>query len=317
MINRTLVRTKVVQTIFSFNSERGQTAFTAEKVLVNAFTDTYRLYFLLLDLVNELTQLAVEDIEQEMQRAQIMHEDYNPNPRFVNNRFAAQLFENKTLRHYLQEYHLGWDVAHESLNILYKQIKGSTIYQEYMNSDISSYEADKVLWRKLFCFILADNSDLENALEELEIALDAKNWGTDMDVIISYIVKTIKRFDIDKADEQPLLEMFDTEEEFNFAKSLLHASIEHANEYNQLVASNLQNWDAERMALMDKVILQVALAEIFTFPDIAVQVTLNEYIDIAREYSTENSPHFINGILDQILQQLKAENKLLKAVIIK
>ncbi len=316
MINRTLVRTKVVQTLFSYYSEEGKTPLQAEKELLRSFSDTYNLYFLLLDLVNELTTLADEKITESRERAQILHEDYNPNPRFVNNRFAAQLFENRTLRHYLTDQKLAWDVAHESLNILYKQVLNSDDYQAYMDSEESSYEADKMVWRKLFCNVLAENEVLEAALEELEVALDSKNWGTDMDVVISYIIKTIKRFDMDNGADQPLLEMFDTEEELAFAKRLLRMAIERSEECDALVAAKLRNWDADRIAYMDKIILKAALAELLCFPEIAIQVTLNEYIEIAHEYSTQSSPNFINAILEEILRELKAENKLLKAVVI-
>ncbi len=317
MINRTLVRTKVVHTLFSYYHDGGKTPFTAEKELLKDFSDTYSLYFLLLDLVNELTHEAQVRIEEAQERALIMHEDYNPNPRFVNNLFAAQLFENKQLRNYIAERKLAWDVAHDSLSILYKQVVDSEDYKAYMAAETSSYEADKAIWRKLFCHVLAGNEQLESALEELEIALDGKNWGTDMDVIMSYVVKTIKRFNVENGAEQSLLDMFDTEEELAFAKKLLHAAIGHADEYAEMVSSKLRNWDAERIAYMDKIILTAALAELMNFPDIAIQVTLNEYIDIAREYSTESSPQFINGILEEILRELKEQNKLLKAVVIK
>ncbi len=316
MINRTLVRTKVVQTLFAFYNESGKTALQAEKELLHSFSDTYNLYFLLLDLVNEITTLAQVKIEEVQERAQILHEDYNPNPRFVNNRFAAQLFENRTCRKFLTEQKLAWDAAHETLNILYKQVVNSAEYAAYMTTPESSYEADKMIWRKLFCNVFANNEQLEGALEELELALDGKNWGTDMNVVLSYIVKTIKRFDADNGADQPLLEMFDTEEELAFAKRLLRMAIEHSDEYSELVASKLRNWDADRIPYMDKIILKVALAELLCFPEIAIQVTLNEYIDIAREYSTENSPMFVNGILEEILRELKEQNKLLKAVII-
>ncbi len=316
MINRTLVRTKVVQTLFSFYTEGGKTALTAEKELLHSFSDTYSLYFLLLDLVQEFTNLAQEKIDESAERAQILHEDFNANPRFVNNLFAEQLFENRALRNYLSEQKLSWDVAHESLAILYKQIVASEAYEEYMTAPISSYETDKGIWRKLFCNVLAGNEQLEVALEELEIALDGKNWATDMDVVMSYIIKTIKRFTMDNGADQPLLEMFDSEDELNFAKKLLRTAIEHADEYTEMITGKLRNWDAERIAYMDRIILITALAELMNFPDIAIQVTLNEYIDIAREYSTENSPQFINGILEEILRDLKAENKLLKAVVV-
>ncbi len=312
-----MVRTKVVQTLFSLSAGDAVPAtFTAEKELLKDFDNAYSLYILLLDLVDEITSLEQQHIEEEQERAQIMHVDYNPNPRFVNNRFAAQLFNNKTLRRYKEERHIGWDIAHTTLNTLHQEIITSDIFNDYLSAEETSYEADKLIWRKIFTTIFASNPQLESALEELEVALDGKNWCTDMDIIISYIIKTIKLFKEENGDEQALMESFYTEDELAFGKKLLRSAIENANEYNNLIDAKLRHWDAERIAYMDRIILQTALAELMTFPDIAIQVTMNEYLDIAREYSTDNSPQFINGILDEILHDLKAENKLLKAVMI-
>ncbi len=314
MINRTIVRTKVILTLFSFFQNADKTIHTAEKELLRSFSDTYNLYYLLLDLVNELTSYAQTKIDEGVEKAQAMHVDYNPNPRFVNNRFAAQLFTNRRLRRQLEEHKLGWDTAHESIGLLYKQLVESDIYKEYMSSAESSYNADKTLWRKLFTFLLPDNENLETALEELEVALDGSCWMSDMDVVMSYIVKTIKRFQEDNGADQPLLEMFDSEEELQFAQRLLKFAIDHSDEYAALIEEKLKNWDADRIAFMDMIILKTALAELFCFPEIAVQITINEYLDIAREYSTDNSPQFINGILDEIVKEQVAKGNILKTL---
>ncbi len=314
MINRTLVRTKVILTLFAYYQDEEKTRLTAEKELMRSFSDTYNLYFLLLDLINELTSVAQNKIDEGRERAQAMHQDYNPNPRFVNNRFAEQLFNNRRLRHMLQDQKLGWDTALESVNLLYKQILESDVYKEYMDSQESSYEADKAVWRKIFCFVLPDNQNLINALEELEVTLDGNCWTSDMDVIMSYVVKTIKRFREENGADQPLLEMFDHEEELQFAKQLLKQTIEHDEEYASLIEEKLKNWDAERVAFMDMIILKTAIAELFAFPEIALQITMNEYLDIAREYSTENSPQFINGLLDEIVKDQVKAGKMLKNI---
>jgi N utilization substance protein B len=158
---------------------------------------------------------------------------------------------------------------------------------------------------------------LQTALEEMELVLDQNYWTQEIDIILSYVVKTIKRFKQTNGDDQPLLQMFDSEEEVNFAKDLLRLSIEKHEEYNELVVSHLKNWDADRIAYMDKIILQTALTEILNFPDIALEVSLNEYLEIAKEYSSEKSHIFINGILDEILRKYKQENNLLKAMMLR
>ena len=314
MINRTLVRTKVLLTLFAYYQNEGKTKFTAEKELMRSFSDTYSLYFLLLDFVNELTTLAQQKIDDAQERAQAMHTDFNANPRFVQNRFARQLFENRTLRHYLEDQKLSWDAAHDAVENVYRQLIDSDFYKDYMSSTETSYEADKAVWRKIFTYLLADSEQMENAFDELEVTLDASGWAADMNVILSYVVKTIKRFREENGADQPLLEMFDSEDEVDFAKKLLRLTIEHSDEYEQLIADALKNWDADRIAFMDKLILKTSLAEIFGFPSIAVEITMTEYLDLAHEYSTESSPQFINGVLDQIIRRAKAENRLLKAV---
>lgn len=328
LINRTLVRTKVLQTVFAYYQNEGgennenlkmlngkaNTAAAAVRQLKESYDNTYNLYLLLLDLVYELTRYAQERIEDAEERAKIMHTDLTTNLRFVNNKFAQQLFENRTLRTALDERKLSWNAAHESLAILYKQIVDSAFYTAYMNEETSSYESDKTIWKKIFSNLLAENTDLENALEELEIALDGRNWTTEADMVISYIVKTIKRFKEENGSEQTLLEMFQEYYEAQFGTKLLESVLAHSDEYEDLIVSCLKNWDRERLSYMDKMILKVALAEITTFPDIMLQVSMNEYIDIAREYSSDNSPMFVNGILEEAVATLKRENKLLKAI---
>ena len=339
LINRTLVRIKVLQAAFAyFQSEapQGEDAADNKKrkrltlpyidsLLEKSYNDTYNLYLLLLDFVYEMTRYAETRIEEAQERAKIMHTEVEPNWKFINNRFAQQLFENRTLQNELEIRKLSWDAAHESLSILYKQITESPIYSEYMSSEDDSYASDKAVWRKIFTSVLTNNEELENALEELEIALDGRDWTVEVDLIISYIEKTIKRFKEENGADQPLLEPFQSDKESNndfgdtlnehdFGKRLLHNVLTRSDEYEEIIASCLKNWDKERVSYMDMVILKVALAEITSFPEIQLQVSMNEYIDIAREYSSENSPMFINGILDMAVANLKADNKLLKAV---
>lgn len=316
MINRTLVRTKVVQTLFAHYYEEDNTLLSAKKNLLGSFADTYSLYMLMLDFVNEMVAAAEDKIAFEEERAKVRHEAYTPNMNFVNNRFATQIFNNRQLRAYMDENHLGWDAAHESLRILWKQILNSDCYQDYMKIDEPTYDDDKQIWRKIVTDVLADNEELNTALEELEVALDRKGWTTDVNVVLSYVVKTIKRFQEENAGGQPLLEMFDSEDELNFGKQLLKATIDNHEEYVALIEEHLKNWEIHRIAYMDLIILQTALAEIINFPNIPLEISMNEYLEIAKEYSTDKSHQFINGILDEIVRKLKKENKLLKAVVL-
>ena len=252
MINRTLVRTKVLQTLFAYYKDGDKTPLTARKELLNSFSSTYSLYMVMLAFADELVTYAEEQIAENKQRAAITHQEYVPNYRFVNNRVARDLFNNRRLRNLIEENHLRWDTGMNGVIAIYKQLQQAPFYQEYMQLESPTYEDDKMLWRKIYGTLLIGNEDLYSALDEMEVALDQHAWTIDIDQILTYIVKTIKQFKEANGDEQPLLEMFDSEEEVNFAKDLLRLSIEKHEEYNELVVSHLKNWDADRIAYMDK-----------------------------------------------------------------
>lgn len=317
MINRTLVRTRVIQTLFAYYKAPGKTLLTARKELRKSFADTYDLYFVLLDFVNELTAYAQRQMEEQSARARATHSDWKPNRRFVENRLAQQIFDNRALRAHVQEQHLSWDSGIPAVTEIYRQMTESEFYRAYMNADTCTYEDDKRLWRQIYQYLLADSEALREALDEMEVVLDKSNWTTDADIVISYIIKTIKRFKQDSTPEMPLLEMFDNEEELSFAMTLLEKTLEGHEQYEQQINTHLKGWDAERIAYMDRIILETALAEILTFEDIALTVSMNEYIEIAKEYSGEKNYMFINGILTEILRDMKNSGEFLKALTLK
>ena len=314
MINRTLVRTKVVQTLFAHYSGQDHTALSARKTLLNKFSSTYSLYMMLLSFADELTTYAEEQISENQRRATVLHQTYNANRRFVNNRVAQQLFNNRRLRNYLENEHLTWEVGMSAIESTYKKLVEAPFYKEFMALDAPSYEDEKSLWRKIYSTLLLESEDLSAALEGMEVALDQEGWTVDMDMVITYVIKTIKRFKATDEDELPLLDMFGTEEELDFGKNLLQWSIEMTEENKNLIAKALQNWEADRVAYMDQIILLVALAEIRKCNEIALEISMNEYIEIAKEYSNEKSYIFINGVLNRIVSDLRAENQLFKLI---
>ncbi len=317
MITRSLVRTRIIQTLFAYYQSGDKTPSTARKELLRSFAGTYSLYMALLDFVNELTTYAQNQIYESSQRARFTHRQYVPNRRFVENSFAKQLFDNKMLRHYVDEQHLTWEPAHAAVEAVYNQLLTMPFYQDYLKAPETNYEADKLVWRKIFSDLLPDNPELLAGLEDLEVALDTQNWTTDLNFVLSFIIKTVKRFREENGAEQELLQMFDREEELEFAQNLLSKTIEHHDSNLELIHGHLKNWTAERLAFMDVIILQTALTEIIYFPDIALEVSLNEYIELAKDYSGDKSYLFVNGILNEILQDLKRDNELLKAMTIR
>lgn len=312
MINRTLVRTKVVQTLFAYYKDGEKSPLTARKELLNSFSDTYSLYIMLLAFANELTTYAEEQLSEAAARATIVHKEFVANRHFVNNRIAQQVFNNRRIRNYMDEQNLRWDAGMPAIVSVYKQLVASPFYQDYMALPSPSYEDDKQLWRKIYTTLLMDNEDLRAALDEMEVVLDKQGWTVDMDVVLTYVAKTIKRFTEAAGDDQIILEMFDSEEELAFAKDLLRLTIEHADEYRQMISNVLKNWETERIAYMDYIILLTAMTEITQFNSIAIEVSMNEYIEIAKEYSSDKSYIFVNGVLSRIVTDLRQKNALFK-----
>lgn len=317
MINRTMVRTRVMQTLFAYYKDSDKMPSSARKELTKSFADTYDLYFIMLDFINELTAYAQKQLEEQSMRARATHSNWQPNRRFVNNRLAQQIFDNRALRARIAEQQLAWDSGMVAISDTYRQLTESEFYRTYMEAPTCTYEDDKHIWRQIFQHLLADSPVLEEALDEMEVVLDKTNWTTDANIVISYIIKTIKRFKEDSTPDTPLLEMFDHEDELQFAQRLLVVALQKHEQYEEMINRHLKGWEADRIAEMDRIILEVALAEILEFEDIALTVSLNEYIELAKEYSGDKSYMFINGILTEILRELKNDGSFFKALTLK
>ena len=317
MINRSMVRTRVVQTLFAYYKDNDKTVVSARKELLKSFADTYDLYFILLDFANVLTAYAQQQLEEQIVRARATHSNWTPNRRFVQNRLAQQLFDNRALRSRIQEQRLSWDSGMPAVTDIYRQLEQSDFYRAYMEAENCTYEDDKRVWRQIYQNLLPESEALQEALDEMEVVLDKANWTTDADVVLSYVIKTIKRFTAESTPDTPLLEMFDNEDEVLFATTLLEKTIQGHKQYELLIDSHLKNWDADRIAYMDRIIIETALGEILGFPDIAITVSLNEYIELAKTFSGDKSYMFINGILSEILRDLKNEGNFFKALTVK
>ena len=312
-----MVRTRVIQTLFAYYKDGDKTLHTVHKELRKSFADTYDLYFVLLDFANELTAYAQKQLEEQRGRARATHSSWTANKRFVNNRLAQQLFDNRALRTRMQEQHLAWDSGMTAVMEIYRQLVDSDFFRKYMESPVDNYEEDKKLWRQIYQYLLTDSETLLDALDEMEVVLDKANWTTDADVIVSYVIKTIKRFKEDSTPDMPLLEMFDSNEEEQFAIDLLDKAIEGHEQYERLINAHLKGWDADRIADMDRVLVEAALAEILNFEDIPLTISLNEYIELAKTYSGDKSYMFVNGILTEILREMKEDGTIFKTLALK
>ena len=307
MINRVLIRLKVIQVIYAYYQNGGKNLEAAEKELFYSLSKAYDLYKYLLALMIEVTQFADRRIDNRRHKLRPTYEDLNPNTRFIDNDFIAQLMQNVQLEEFRANQKRTWDDEGDFVKHLFEQIEQTKAYQEYMAKEALTYEDDRELWRKLYRSTIAQNETIDEILEEQSLY-----WNDDKAIVDTFVLKTIKRFEPENGAEQELMPEYKDDEDKEFARKLLRTAITGAEAYRKLMENNAKNWDMERFAFMDILIMQVALAEIFAFPSIPVSVTLNEYVEIAKMYSTPKSGSFINGMLDGIVSQLKSENKLNK-----
>ncbi|GFI00988.1 transcription antitermination factor NusB [uncultured Phocaeicola sp.] len=307
MINRVLIRLKIVQIVYAYYQNGGKNLDTAEKELFFSLSKAYDLYNYLLLLMVEVTKQANKRLNAAKNKLVPTKEELFPNTKFVENRFIAQLEVNKQLLEFSNNQKKTWENEADFVKSLCDKILESDIYKEYMASETSSYEEDRELWRKLYKNIIFNNVELDQVLEDQSLY-----WNDDKEIVDTFVLKTIKRFDEKNGAKQELLPEFKDEEDQDFARRLFRRTILNADYYRHLISENTKNWDLDRVAFMDVVIMQIALAEILSFPNIPVSVSLNEYVEIAKLYSTPKSGGFINGTLDGIVNSLKKENKLTK-----
>ena len=307
MINRVLIRLKIVQIVYAYYQNGGKNLDTAEKELFFSLSKAYDLYNYLLLLMVEVTKQANKRLNAAKNKLVPTKEELFPNGNFVENRFIAQLEVNKQLLEFSNNQKKTWENEADFVKTLCDKILESDIYKEYMASETSSYEEDRELWRKLYKNIIFNNIELDQVLEDQSLY-----WNDDKEIVDTFVLKTIKRFDEKNGAKQELLPEFKDEEDQDFARRLFRRTILNADYYRHLISENTKNWDLDRVAFMDVVIMQIALAEILSFPNIPVSVSLNEYVEIAKLYSTPKSGGFINGTLDGIVNSLKKENKLTK-----
>ena len=307
MINRVLIRLKIVQIVYAYYQNGGKNLDTAEKELFFSLSKAYDLYNYLLLLMVEITKQAERKQSAAKSKLLPTAEELYPNTKFVDNRFIAQLEVNKQLLEFSETQKKTWENESEFVKSLCEKIMASDIYKEYMESDTSSYEEDRELWRKIYKRIIFNNAELDQVLEDQSLY-----WNDDKEIVDTFVLKTIKRFEESNGAKQELLPEFKDEEDQDFARRLFRRTILNEDYYRHLISENTRNWDLDRVAFMDVVIMQIALAEILSFPNIPVSVSLNEYVEIAKLYSTPKSGSFINGTLDGIVNALKKDNKLMK-----
>lgn len=307
MINRTLIRLKIVQLMYAFYQNGGKNIDTAEKELLFSLSKAYDLYQFMLMLMPEVTHYAFEQIEQREQVNRFAHREENISHRFVDNKFVEQLDVNKQLQEFRENKKLTWRNYNDYLKKLYTDIQESEYYKEYMEAESVEYADDRELWRKLYKNIILKDERIDEILEEISLY-----WNDDREIVDTFVLKTIKRFEQKKGAKQELLPEFKDEEDREYAIRLFRTAILNDELYRSFITQCVRNWEFNRLAFMDVVIMQVAVAEIMTFSGIPTTVSINEYVEVAKYYSTPKSGGYVNGIIDNVVRKLKEEGKIVK-----
>ncbi len=309
MINRVLIRAKVVQNLYSYILTRPErTLASALKELDASLNKTYELYHYLLRLPVELTHLQEMRLDEARNKYLPSEEELNPNMRFVNNRLVAALSSSEELEQYAQEHTVTWNDDPILERLVLDKIVKSDLYQQYMASDEDSMAADSLLWQQLIKQVILPDENMVDAIEQRSLY-----WNEDdIDLMGQFVCKTFRRL----ADhvEDAILPMFKDEEDSDFGKELFTTTVTQMHENNEIIDHLVEDsrWDKDRIVLMDRIIMCAALAELRHFDKIPVAVTLNEYIELAKNFSTAASGKFVNGILNNAVKQLRTDGKLFK-----
>ena len=307
MLSRRILRTKVVKAVYAHTQCEDLTPAISEKNLVLSINRAYDLYFHLLALVPEIAEYAAERIRIGENKKLPTYDDLHPNRKFVENKVVVRLAEDEELQAELKSRKLSWKNHRDLIVALYNALIRQPFYQKYMQSADRSFREDAQLVSDIYMTMLEEFEPLDRVLEEQSIL-----WNDDLGFLLTMVSRTILSMR-ESHEAVKFLPQFKSDEDLEFAKSLLRNSIASYERISLLLDNSMKNWDIERVALMDQIILIVALSEAENFPSIPVRVTMNEYIDIAKCYSTESSGGFINGLLDKIISRLTEEGKIVKS----
>ncbi|MDE3741856.1 transcription antitermination factor NusB [Maribacter polysaccharolyticus] len=309
MLTRRHIRVKVMQCIYALIQSKDGSLEKQEKFLRVSIENMYTLYLVMLSLLMEIRQLADEKVKLSSKKYMANEADTFPdNHKFVNNKLLLQLANNERLKETLEKRKLqNWYLNEEYVKLIYKEIIGSSAYLEYMKIPSRTYKEDKELIAVLFKEIIAPNEKIYEYLED-----DKLTWVDDIPIVNTFILKQLKKVKEDHPESYFLPKLLKDDGDMVFAKDLLAKTLLKNSSLEKEIEGKTPNWDKDRIADIDSILLKMAICELLNFPSIPAKVTINEFLEIAKEYSTPKSSIFINGILDKLVKEYKEEGKLNK-----
>ncbi len=312
MLSRRHLRVKVLQALYAYFQSGGEGLDRGEKQLLLSINKLYELFIHQLSFLHEVNRFAAQRIEENKKKHFPTSDDLNPSLRFVNNRALAKLVENVDFQKKEKLFKVNWGQEQELVRRFYNLLRESDFYAKYLASAKDTFESDKKFMTALAEQVFAEFDLLQSYYEEKSI------FYVDDYHLVSYLIsRFFKHMEPNFGPDSKLPEIYRTaddevNEDLDFVKKLFRETIMNSSDYEQIIASTTPNWEKERIAVMDMIILKMALAELFYFKTIPVKVSLNEYIDISKYFSTARSKVFVNGILDKLIHEFKASGRILK-----
>ncbi|MCX2575438.1 transcription antitermination factor NusB [Pedobacter sandarakinus] len=308
MLNRRHLRIKALQNIFAWHMADKKDIKGDLKTLMQSIDSVYEMYIWMLSLMVEVTEFTANDAAERANKHIKTADDINPNMKLLNNRFSVMLQKNPEYVSAVKKYKVDWGFDPEIRKTVFNSLKASPDYAEYLADPNESLESSKNIIKYIFRKIILKNQAILQVFEEKFI-----NWQVDHEVMKGMVAKTLKNFTSEDPFKNKLTEISaDWIEDSKFVQDLFVHTLQNDAKYQEMIAERTKNWESERIALMDTILMKMAICELLNFPSIPVKVTINEYLELSKDYSTPKSNSFINGILDKILGDLKKNNTIKK-----
>ncbi|WP_293954902.1 MULTISPECIES: transcription antitermination factor NusB [unclassified Sphingobacterium] len=309
MLNRRHLRVKVVQTLYAYSLSEDKDIKTFEKALLKNVDEVYEMYIWTLNLLDEVSDYVLIDAEGRANKFLPTEKDLSLTTKLSTNTFIESLRQNPQYGEGVKKYKISWSFDPEIVRTVFLQLKDSEAYLEYLQQEDRSIGTEKDIIKHIFKKIILKSPVIEQVFEEKFI-----NWPVDKEVLQALIAKTFKNFSSEDPRKNKLAEITQNwNDDSDYIIALLGKTIRNTNEYQKLISEKTKNWESDRIALMDTLLMRMAICELVNFPSIPVKVTINEYIEISKVFSTLKSNTFINGILDKILSDLNQQGRIQKA----
>ena len=307
VLNRRHIRVKVMQSIYAMHQKSSDDIEKEEKFLLHSIDSILDLYLIMVTTLTEIRKKEIVFIETSSKKHLATAEDRNPNRKFINNAVLLMLEENNSLSMAIEKRKINnWQMNDDYILILLNDVKKNGLYKKYMSNNINDFDEDKQFVIDMFIELIAPNEKLYDYLEDNKLT-----WIDDIPLVNTQILKQLKQITKDE-DSFKVSKLYKDQEDREYVSNLFKKTILNEKELAKEYIDKTPNWDPERIAEIDTIILKMAICEFLKFPSIPIKVTINEYLEVSKEYSTPKSSIFINGILDNLLKDFQADNRIMK-----